>query len=79
MAHNNGMIPRFDKGRGKNAAGKGMSEAGTRFRGAVERVPIPPAGTAYDPSPPQAMDGPPDLDQINADMARLGGIGTLPL
>ncbi|HTP77143.1 MAG TPA: excinuclease ABC subunit UvrB [Rhizomicrobium sp.] len=62
MAHNNGTVPR--------KRGKGMSEAAAKFRGAA--APVEPAGTAYDP-------GPPDLDQFNADMARAGGIGNLPL
>ncbi len=62
MAHNNGKIPR--------GRGKGMSEASARFRAAA--APVDPAGTAYDP-------GPPDLDQLNADAARIGGIGNLPL
>ena len=62
MAHNNGKIPR--------GRGKGMSEASARFRAAA--APVDPAGTAYDP-------GPPDLDQLNADAARIGGIGHLPL
>src|SRR3954463_13774215 len=71
MAHNNGMIPRSAKGgRGK---GRGFSEAAAKFRAAAEAVLIEPAGTAYDP-------GPPDLDQINANVAQTGGgIGNLPL
>jgi len=64
MAHNNGMIPR--------KARRGFSENAAKFRAAAAKAPLDPAGTAYDP-------GPPDLDQVNADAARTGGIGTLPL
>ena len=73
MAHNNGMIPRSAKGgRGKGSA-RGLSEAAEKFRAAAAAVPIEPAGTAYDP-------GPPNLDQINANAALAGGgIGNLPL
>ncbi len=46
MAHNNGMIPR--KGR------KGLSENAAKFRAAVKEV--EPAGTAYDPGPPENND-----------------------
>src|SRR5437868_4752346 len=72
MAHNNGMIPRGARGKAKaSGQNRGMSEGAARFRAAAEAVPIPAAGTAYDP-------GPPSLDQMNADLAR-NGIGTLPL
>jgi excinuclease ABC subunit B len=46
MAHNNGMVPR--KGR------KGFSENAAKFRAAVKDV--EPAGTAYDPGPPESND-----------------------
>ena len=46
MAHNNGMVPR--KGR------KGLSENAAKFRAAVKEV--EPAGTAYDPGPPEMND-----------------------
>ena len=52
MAHNNGMIPR----KGARAATKGMSEASAKFRAAADAVPIEPAGTAYDPGPPEPSD-----------------------
>ena len=69
MAHNNGMMPRSTKGgRGK---GRGFSDNAAKFRAAADVMPIEPAGTAYDP-------GPPDLDQINAVIAQ-SGIGNLPL
>ncbi|HWA91932.1 MAG TPA: hypothetical protein VG889_17970, partial [Rhizomicrobium sp.] len=61
MAHNNGMVP---KRRGKSAAG-GFSENAAKFRGLV--TPVEPAGTAYDPGPPE-----------NADTL-VAPIGTLPL
>ena len=51
MAHNNGMIPR----KGARRA-KGMSEASAKFRAAADAVPIEPAGTAYDPGPPEPAD-----------------------
>ncbi|HVZ91365.1 MAG TPA: hypothetical protein VG843_06920, partial [Rhizomicrobium sp.] len=44
MAHNNGMVPR--KGR------KGFSENAAKFRAAAKE--IEPAGTAYDPGPPES-------------------------
>ena len=46
MAHNNGMIPK----RGR----KGFSENAAKFRGLVQ--PVDPAGTAYDPGPPDNGD-----------------------
>ena len=46
MAHNNGMVPR----RGR----KGLSENAAKFRAAVKEV--EPAGTAYDPGPPENND-----------------------
>ena len=46
MAHNNGMIPK----RGR----KGFSENAAKFRGLVK--PVEPAGTAYDPGPPEDND-----------------------
>jgi len=45
MAHNNGMIPRA-KRKG------GLSDNARKFRDAVEKVPVLPEGTAYDPAPP---------------------------
>ena len=48
MAHNNGMIPRSRKSK----ADRGLTDNARKFRGAVEHVPIPAAGTAYDPAPP---------------------------
>src|SRR5881275_2828943 len=69
MAHNNGMIPRSAKsGRGK---GRGFSDSAAKFRAAADAVPVEPAGTAYDP-------GPPNLDQINSSIVQ-SGIGNLPL
>jgi hypothetical protein len=50
MAHNNGSIPRSRKGK----ADSGLTDNARKFRGAVEHVPIPPAGTAYDPAPPNS-------------------------
>jgi excinuclease ABC subunit B len=47
MAHNNGMIPRA-KRKG------GVSDNARKFRAAVEKVPVAPAGDAYDPAPPAA-------------------------
>ena len=70
MAHNNGMIPRT-KARGRGKGWRGFSENAAKFRPAADAVPIEPAGTAYDP-------GPPDLDQIKANMAT-DKIGNLPL
>jgi excinuclease ABC subunit B len=46
MAHNNGMIPK----RGR----KGFSENAAKFRAAAQ--PVEPAGTAYDPGPPENDD-----------------------
>jgi excinuclease ABC subunit B len=46
MAHNNGMVPK----RGR----KGFSENAAKFRGLVK--PVEPAGTAYDPGPPENND-----------------------
>ncbi len=57
MAHNNGMVPK--KGR------KGFSENAAKFRAAVTAV--EPAGTAYDPGPPE------DNDSL------IAPIGNLPL
>ena len=54
MAHNNGSIPRSRKGK----ADSGLTDNARKFRGAVEHVPIPPAGTAYDPAPPSELDLP---------------------
>ena len=68
MAHNNGMIPR--KG-GKGARAKGMSDAAARFREAVDAVPVPAEGTAYDPAPPPV--GGADNQMMP------GGIGNMPL
>ena len=62
------------KGARSNGKGsRGFSDNAAKFRAAADAVPIEPAGTAYDP-------GPPDLDQINANIAQAGGgIGNLPL
>jgi excinuclease ABC subunit B len=46
MAHNNGMAPK--------RKGKGFSENAAKFRAAVKAV--EPAGTAYDPGPPENSD-----------------------
>jgi excinuclease ABC subunit B len=46
MAHNNGMIPKRSR--------KGFSENAAKFRAAVKAV--EPAGTAYDPGPPENND-----------------------
>jgi excinuclease ABC subunit B len=49
MAHNNGMVPR----RGR----KGLSDNAAKFRAAVDKVAaVEPAGTAYDPGPPEDND-----------------------
>src|ERR1700733_14881612 len=48
MAHNNGTIPK--KGR------KGFSENAAKFRAAAAVKPVEPAGTAYDPGPPENND-----------------------
>src|SRR5437868_14753991 len=48
MAHNNGMVPK----RGR----KGLSENAAKFRSAVDKVAVEPAGTAYDPGPPENND-----------------------
>jgi len=48
MAHNNGMVPR----RGR----KGLSDNAAKFRAAVGKVAVEPAGTAYDPGPPENND-----------------------
>jgi excinuclease ABC subunit B len=48
MAHNNGMVPK----RGR----KGLSDNAAKFRAAVDQVAIEPAGTAYDPGPPENND-----------------------
>jgi excinuclease ABC subunit B len=69
MAHNNGMIPR--KG-GKGARAKGMSDAAARFREAVDTVPLPAEGTAYDPAPP-AMEGIGNMPRHGATGAELAG------
>jgi excinuclease ABC subunit B len=66
MAHNNGMVPR--KGR------KGFSENAAKFRSAVKEV--EPAGTAYDPGPPE-NDG--SLSVGGADNQTISPIGNLPL
>jgi len=47
MAHNNGQIPRRS---GRKPSG--VSKAAAKFEAAAAQVPIPPAGTAYDPAPP---------------------------
>jgi excinuclease ABC subunit B len=52
MAHNNGMIPR----QRKSKAARGLSDNAAKFREQVERVPVPPAGDAYDPGPPENDD-----------------------
>jgi excinuclease ABC subunit B len=56
MAHNNGMIPRAGKRAGGKGSAKaqpdGLNEGAQRFRDAAAAVPIPAAGTAYDPAPP---------------------------
>jgi excinuclease ABC subunit B len=52
MAHNNGMIPRVRK----TKAARGLSDNAAKFREQVERVPVPPAGDAYDPGPPENDD-----------------------
>jgi excinuclease ABC subunit B len=63
MAHNNGMVPR----RGR----KGLSDNAAKFRAAVDKVAtVEPAGTAYDPGPPE------DNDSL---IAPPGAIGDLPL
>ncbi len=46
MAHNNGMIPKRSR--------KGFSENAAKFKAAVK--PVEPAGTAYDPGPPENND-----------------------
>ena len=46
MAHNNGMIPKRSR--------KGFSENAAKFQAAVK--PVEPAGTAYDPGPPENND-----------------------
>ncbi|HEX3876422.1 MAG TPA: excinuclease ABC subunit UvrB [Bryobacteraceae bacterium] len=71
MAHNNGMMPRAKGARGNGKGSRGFSDNAAKFRAAADAVPIEPAGTAYDP-------GPPDLDQVNANIVQ-GGIGNLPL
>ena len=43
MAHNNGMVPKSGR--------KGLSENAAKFRGLAK--PVDPAGTAYDPGPPE--------------------------
>ena len=48
MAHNNGMVPK----RGR----KGLSDNAAKFRAAVDKVAVEPAGTAYDPGPPEDND-----------------------
>src|SRR6202012_2459954 len=63
MAHNTGMIPRNKRSK----AERGLTDNARKFRGAVEHVPIPPAGTAYDPAPPT----------LEVDVP--AGIGNLPL
>jgi excinuclease ABC subunit B len=57
MAHNNGMVPKRSR--------KGFSENAAKFRGLVR--PVEPAGTAYDPGPPE------DGDSL------IAPIGSLPL
>jgi excinuclease ABC subunit B len=64
------MMPRAG-GRGRGKGPRGLSDNAAKFRAAADAVPIEPAGTAYDP-------GPPDLDQINANIVQ-SGIGNLPL
>jgi excinuclease ABC subunit B len=54
MAHNNGMIPRS----GRKG---GASDNARKFRAAVDKVPVSPAGDAYDPAPPDAGIGAPPL------------------
>jgi hypothetical protein len=46
MAHNNGMIPK--------RKAKGFSENAAKFRALAK--PVDPAGTAYDPGPPENAD-----------------------
>jgi len=48
MAHNNGMVPR--------KARRGFSENAAKFRAAAAKAPLDPAGTAYDPGPPETSD-----------------------
>src|SRR5262249_28328294 len=60
MAHKNGMVPRKRGSRGTRAneskgakqSGKGMSEAGAKFRDAADAATPAPKGDAYDPAPP---------------------------
>jgi excinuclease ABC subunit B len=48
MAHNNGMVPKHGR--------KGLSDNAAKFRAAVSKVAVEPAGTAYDPGPPENND-----------------------
>ncbi|HEV2652067.1 MAG TPA: DEAD/DEAH box helicase family protein, partial [Rhizomicrobium sp.] len=63
------MIPR--KG-GKGARAKGTSDAAARFREAVDAVPLPAEGTAYDPAPP-AIEGIGNMPLHGATGAELAG------
>src|SRR5665213_2524289 len=67
MAHNNGMIPRTRKSK----AARGLSDNAAKFREAVEKVPVPPVGDAYDPAPPDAGIG--DLPMHGATGAEVAG------
>ncbi|HEY4113276.1 MAG TPA: excinuclease ABC subunit UvrB [Rhizomicrobium sp.] len=65
------MMPRAKGARGNGKGPRGLSDNAAKFRAAADAVPIEPAGTAYDP-------GPPNLDQINANIVQ-SGIGNLPI
>ncbi|HEX3652312.1 MAG TPA: excinuclease ABC subunit UvrB [Rhizomicrobium sp.] len=56
MAHNNGMMPRVKGARGNGKGSRGFSDNAAKFRAAADAVPIEPAGTAYDPGPPETDD-----------------------
>ncbi len=75
MAHNNGMIPRYAKGgkgkRSSDGKAQGMSEGAARFREVAARMPVPAAGTAYDPQLPDAAIG--NLPLHGATGAELAG------
>ncbi|HEX4534044.1 MAG TPA: DEAD/DEAH box helicase family protein, partial [Rhizomicrobium sp.] len=60
------MIPRSRKAGGK---AKGLSEGAQRFRDAVDAVPLAPAGTAYDPAPPELIGDLPLHGGTGAEMA----------
>jgi excinuclease ABC subunit B len=72
MAHNNGQVPKPGRG-GAKPRDRGFSEGAARFEAAAAKVPIVPAGTAYDPAPPSVLQGIANLPLYSATGAEMAG------